>query len=135
MRVSKNGVVGEVTGIFGLLDNISDLGEAKRDNKRGNRKDKKSCSSDHESKASCKKNDNKKKCCPRKASVSACSDDSHSVHKSNQKRGRSEGSCSKDSSDSKSKSSCSKKSDKGKRRKLAECEGSKFMKPTPRMLA
>ena len=77
MKFNKNGVVGEVTGFLGILDNIGSFGDAKRDSKKGKREDKKmrSCSSDNKSKASCKKSDNKRKPACRKVSVSKCSDD------------------------------------------------------------
>ena len=124
---NKKGVVGELTGFLGILNNIDDFGESKRDNKKGKHGDKKkrSCSSDHMSKSSCK--NIKKRPAGRKVSVSICSDDSHSHHK----RGRG-GSCdSEHFSDSGSESKCSKKSG-GKRRRLAECVGKKN---SPKILA
>jgi hypothetical protein len=133
LKVSgKNkGVVGEVTGFLGILNNIDNLGEAKRDNKKGKRIDKKkrSCSSDHKSKASCK--NIKKRPSGRKVSVSICSDNSHSDHKSDHKRRRGGSSDSEDCSDTRSESHCSKKSG-GKRRRLAECVGKKN---SPKILA
>lgn len=133
MKVSGNhkGVVGEVTGFLGILNNIDDFGEAKRDNKKGKHDDKKkrSCSSDHKSKASCK--NIKKRPAGRKVSVSICTDDSHSHHKSDHKRGRGRSSDSEHFSDSGSESKCSKKSG-GKRRRLAECIGKKN---SPKILA
>jgi hypothetical protein len=124
---NKKGVVGEVTGFLGILNNIDQFGEAKRDNKKGKREEKKmrSCSnSDDESKTSGKKNN--KRPAGRKVSVSACSDDSHSDHKSDNKRRKSGSSDSDDCSDTGSESSCSKKSnDKGKRRRLAKYIGRK----------
>lgn len=137
MKISgnKKGVVGEVTGFLGILNNIDSFGEGKRVNKKGKHEGKKirSCSSDHESKASCKKGG--KKLRTRKVSVSKCSDDSHSEHNSDNKRRGGKSSDCENFSDSGSESSCSKKSeDKGRRRKLVESNAHNGKKNSPKIL-